>query len=64
MDDLLQLYTSEQNVQIKQGLLRAFAESNDPRARTKLLEIARSNDPIEMRGFAIRVLGDKDDDQT
>src|SRR5215813_5474488 len=38
LDDLLQLYTSETNVQIKQGLLRAFGENNDPRARTKLLE--------------------------
>ncbi len=33
MDDLLQLYTGETNVQIKQGLLRAFADNNDPRAQ-------------------------------
>jgi len=64
MDDLLQLYTSETNVQIKQGLLRAFADNNDPRARAKLLEIAKSNDPIDMRSYAIRVLADRSDDQT
>src|ERR1041385_3482273 len=64
MDELLQLYTGEQNVQIKQGLLRVFADSNDPRAREKLLEIARSNDAIELRSYAVRELGEKDDEQT
>jgi HEAT repeat protein len=64
MDDLMQLYTSEANVEIKQGLLRAFADNDDPRARTKLFEIARGNDPIELRGYAIRQLGNKDDQET
>src|SRR5689334_38430 len=64
MDELLQLYTSEQSVQIKQGLLRAFADSDDPRAREKLFEIARGNDAIELRSYAIRQLGDKDNEQT
>lgn len=64
IDDLLQLYTSESNVEIKQGLLRAFANNDDPRARIRLLEIARGNDPIELRGFAIRRLGEKDDQET
>ena len=64
MDELLQLYTSETNLQIKQGLLRAFADSNDPRALAKLFDIARGNDPIELRIYAIRQLGEKDDEQT
>lgn len=64
IDDLLNLYTSETNVQIKQGLLRVFADNQDPRARTKLFEIARGSDPIELRGYAIRQLGNKDDEQT
>jgi HEAT repeat protein len=64
MDELLQLYTSEPNVQIKQGLLRVFADSSDPRARAKLFEIARGTDPIELRAYAIRQLGEKDDEQT
>ena len=64
IDDLLQLYTGETNLQIKQGLLRVFADNEDPRARAKLFEIARGNDPIELRGYAIRQLGDKDDEQT
>ena len=64
LDDLLQLYTGETNVQIKQGLLRAFADNTDPRARAKLFEIARGNEPLELRGFAIRRLGEKDDEPT
>lgn len=61
IQDLLQLYSSETNLQIKQALLRSFAESNDPRATPKLFEIARGNDALELRGFAIRVLGHKND---
>jgi HEAT repeat protein len=63
-DDLLQLYTSETNPSIKYALLRAFAASSDPRARAKLTEIARGNDPIELRGYAIRQMGERDDEQT
>ena len=63
MDDLLQLYSSETNLQIKQGLLRAFADSDDPRAQAKLFEIARGNDPVELRGYALRALGNKNDAQ-
>ena len=64
MDDLLQLYTAETNVAIKQGLLRAFAESDDPRARTKLVDIMKSTDSPELRLYAIRRFGEKDDEQT
>jgi HEAT repeat protein/outer membrane protein assembly factor BamD (BamD/ComL family) len=64
LDDLIQLYTGETNLQIKQSLLRAFANNKDPRAYTKLVDIARGSDPIELRGYAIRQLGEKDDEQT
>ena len=64
LDDLIQLYTSETNVQIKQGLLRSFADNSDPRAQAKLLDIARSGESVELRAFAIRQLGQKDDEQT
>jgi HEAT repeat protein len=64
IDELLQLYTSETNVQIKQGLLRAFGDSTDPRAVSKLLDIARGSDSIELRTYAVRQLGEKDDEQT
>lgn len=64
LDDLLQLYNGETNAQIKQGLLRTFADNKDPRAVAKLLEVARGGDPVELRGYAIRQLGDRDDEQT
>jgi HEAT repeat protein len=64
LDDLLQLYSSETNQQIKQALLRTFAESKDPKAQTKLFEIVRGNDPIELRTYALRVLGHRNDPQT
>jgi len=64
MGDLIQLYTSETDLKIKQGLLRAFADSGDPGARAKLFEVARSSDPVPLRAWSIRVLGDKDDEQT
>lgn len=64
LDDLLRLYTAESNLQIKQGLLRAFADNSDPRAQAKLFEIARGSDAVELRGYAIRQLGNKDDEQT
>ena len=64
IEELIQLYTSETDVQIKQGLMRAFADNEDPRTLAKLFEIARSNDPIEIRSYAIRQLGNKDDEQT
>ena len=64
LDDLLQLYSSEVDVGIKQGLIRAFAETNDPRAWTKLYEIARSKDALDLRVTAIRRLGERSDEQT
>jgi HEAT repeat protein len=64
MDELMQLYTSESSLPIKQGLLRAFGDSNDPRAQSKLFEIAKGNDALELRMYAIRQLGEKDDEQT
>jgi HEAT repeat protein len=64
MDELLQLYSTEPDPKIKQGLLRAFADSKDPRARAKVFDIARGNDPVDIRSYAIRVLGNRDDEQT
>src|SRR6185503_19672535 len=63
-DDLLQLYNSETNQQIRQGLIRAYADMNDPRARAKPFEIARAADSMELRAYAIRRLGDSNDEAT
>jgi HEAT repeat protein len=63
-EDLLQLYNSEANLQIKQGLIRAYADMNDARARTKLFEIARAAESLDLRLYAIRRLGDNNDAAT
>lgn len=62
--DLLQLYATETNPEMKVGLIRAYAEMQDPRAAAKLLEIARTGDNPALRVHAIRSLGEKDDPQT
>ena len=64
VDDLLGLYTTEANATIKQGLLRAYADMNDPRARAKLYDVAKGSDPLDLRMYAIRQYGNKDDEQT
>jgi HEAT repeat protein len=64
LDDLLSLYSSETNDEIKQGLLRAYSEVNDPRAQAKLYEVARSMEKLDLRMFAIRRLGEHDNSQT
>jgi len=64
LDELIKLYDAETNLGIKQGLLRAFADNQDPRAQAKLLDIARAAQQIELRSYAIRQLSDKDDEQT
>ena len=64
VEDLLQLYGSENNEAIKQGLIRAYSEMNDARARAKLYEIARTAEPLELRLYAIRRFGEKNDEQT
>ncbi|MGI9166486.1 MAG: HEAT repeat domain-containing protein [Pyrinomonadaceae bacterium] len=64
IEDLLQLYSTETNAAIKQGLIRTYADINDPRARVKLFEIARSGDIPVLRMYAIRSLGGKNDAET
>ncbi len=64
VDDLLQLYAGQDSESIKQSLIRAYSEINDPRARAKLAEIARGSDTLDLRLYAIRRLGEHDDAQT
>ena len=64
LEDLLQLYTGESDPVIKQGLIRAYSEIDDPRALAKLYEIARGAEVLELRVSAIRRLGERNDQQT
>ncbi|MFN2533104.1 MAG: HEAT repeat domain-containing protein [Pyrinomonadaceae bacterium] len=63
VNDLVQLYNTETNVAIKQGLLRTYANMDDAEAKAKLLEVAKSGDGLELRTYAIRQLNAKDDPQ-
>ena len=64
VEDLLSLYDTETNGAIQQSLLRAYAETDDPRARAKLAMVARNAANTDMRLFAIRRLGERNDEQT
>jgi len=64
IDDILGFYNTETNMSLKQAYLRVLAESPDPRAQTKLYDIARTGEPLDLRLYALRRLGDKDDEQT
>jgi HEAT repeat protein len=57
-DNLLRIYDTDRTLDIRKRLLNAFAESNDPRADAKLLEVARTGDNVELRRYAIRRLGE------
>jgi HEAT repeat protein len=64
LDDLLGLYSDETNEAIKEGLLHAYSEIDDPRAIAKLAEVAtRSTEKLDLRLSAIRGLGNHDNPQ-
>ncbi|HEX8178600.1 MAG TPA: HEAT repeat domain-containing protein [Pyrinomonadaceae bacterium] len=63
LEDLLGLYATENSDEIKQGLLRAYSEMNDPRAQAKLYEVARGAEKLDLRLYAIRRLGEHDNAQ-
>jgi HEAT repeat protein len=58
-DNLVRLYDADRGSDIRERLLNVFADSDDPRALAKLLEVARTGDNVELRKFAQRRLGDK-----
>ena len=59
-DELLQLYNSEPNVEIKRQIIHAFFDTKDARAHSKLVEIARSPaENVELRRQAVHWLGEQ-----
>ncbi len=64
VEELLKLYATENDQAIKQGLIRAYADLDDPRAQEKLHAIARSGETLDLRAYAIRQLGNRNDSQT
>jgi len=62
IEELLSLYASENEPAIRQGLIRAYGEINDPRAVAKLFDIARNDANLELRAYAIRRLSEHEHD--
>jgi HEAT repeat protein len=64
-DELLKLYNSERELEIRRQILRALSDMGRlPRARTKLLEAARTEANPELRATAIRLISEHADAQS
>ncbi|HEX7176204.1 MAG TPA: HEAT repeat domain-containing protein [Pyrinomonadaceae bacterium] len=64
LDELMRIYASERNNEIRRQIIHAFSEMKSPRARQKLIEAARTGDDVELRRAAIHQLAEGDDAQT
>jgi HEAT repeat protein len=60
-DELSKIYDADQSGQVRMQVLHSFSEMQSPRARTKLLEVARSGADFGLRAAAIRWLIDEGD---
>jgi HEAT repeat protein len=58
VDDLLKLFDSEQVTDVRRAILQSLSQIKSPRIEEKLFEVARGNDPMDVRRQAIRALGD------
>jgi HEAT repeat protein len=58
-DELMQIYNADRTREIREQILHAFSEMDDPAAAQKLLEAARTGDDVALRANAIHWLGEK-----
>ena len=59
VDDLLKLFDADQVPDVKRAVLQSLSEIKSTRVEDKLFEVARSNEAIEVRRQAIRLLGER-----
>ena len=59
VDNLLKLYDSETVPEVKRAVLQSLSEIKSTRVEDKLFEVARSNDSVDVRRQAIRLLGER-----
>ena len=59
VDDLLKLFDSEQVPDVKRAVLRSLSEIKSTRVEDKLFEVAGRNEVVELRRYAIRLLGER-----
>jgi len=59
VDDLLKLFDSEQVPDVRRSVLQSLSEIKSTRVEDKLFEVAKSNDAVDVRRQAIRLLGER-----
>ena len=59
IDDLLKLFDSEQSTEVRRAVLQSLSEIKSTRVEDKLFEVARADNPVELRRHAIRMLGER-----
>ena len=59
VDDLLKLFDSETASDVRRTILQSLSDIKSTRVEDKLFEVARGNDPTEVRRQAIRLLGER-----
>jgi HEAT repeat protein len=64
VDELLRLYDTVPEVQVKKYILAGLANRRDPRALGKLSEVARSSGDLELRRQAVRSIASRGEEDT
>jgi HEAT repeat protein len=64
LDELMRIYESDRDTEVRKQILHAFSDMKSPRARQKLIEAARAGDNVELRRAAIHWVAEADDPQT
>ena len=59
VDEVMKIFASDSNIDVKKSTLRALAETKSAKAQARLLEVARSDTNADLRRQAIRVLGER-----
>ncbi|HEY8410559.1 MAG TPA: HEAT repeat domain-containing protein, partial [Pyrinomonadaceae bacterium] len=59
VDDLLKLFDTETNADVKRSVLQSLSEIKSTRIEDKLFEVARSNQTPDVQRQAIRLLGER-----
>ncbi|HET9477990.1 MAG TPA: HEAT repeat domain-containing protein [Pyrinomonadaceae bacterium] len=59
VDDLLKIFDTERMPDVRRAALHSLSQIKSTRVEDKLFEIARGNEPVDMKRQAIRMLGER-----
>lgn len=59
VDDLLKLFDTEQVPEVRRAALQSLSEIKSTRVEDKLFDVARGNEPVDVKRYAIRMLGER-----